>query len=409
MNKKEYIEKIKNLIVNRVRFHAPKIDNDNIDFELLEIVGIDKKLPIFRYNKPLDANFYQAFFEAKKEVNFNLILTEKPLIRENKVLSLPNTVVVFEEEMGSKLLSTIENLNINYSSHSSFTPEIDEDYIKVNDEKIDLEYIPYYLYKKGSNQNVIFEITEFLLNGKNYILNFTNPYKSKKKVSFQLNVTLPRGYYIFQNDGQSVEIENLCNKDKAYFNYALKGAKFTFSCVSGLESSTHACVNLTFTTELYPLEQKRFYFNYGENKYTLNSPRECKEFFQISQSKMNEIFDIQINSRNKEFDTLFNREIPQNIWVSWLKNGVDEESENFYLKTKQNILKQVEGGWQINEEMKQLKEVRFFRNLGWKRVFIVSGESRYIFADNTKYFNFTLLTNEIFKKNNEIYLSFGQT
>ena len=124
---------------------------------------------------------------------------------------------------------------------------------------------------------------------------------------------------------------------------------------------------------------------------------------------MNEIFDIQINSRNKEFDTLFNREIPQNIWVSWLKNSVDEESENFYLKTKQNILKQVEGGWQINEEMKQLKEVRFFRNLGWKRVFIVSGESRYIFADNTKYFNFTLLTNEIFKKNNEIYLSFGQT
>ena len=122
---------------------------------------------------------------------------------------------------------------------------------------------------------------------------------------------------------------------------------------------------------------------------------------------MDEIFDIKINSKNKKFDGIFNRYLPQKIWLSWLKNDIDEESENFYLKTKQSLLKKVDGGVQINEEIEGLKEVRFFRNSGWKRVFIVPSESRYLFADKTKYFNFTLLTNEIFAKNNEIYLSFG--
>ena len=407
MTKKEYIEKLKNLIVNRVKFHAPKLVDDRVDFDLLAVVGIDRQLPIFKFDKPLDKIFYHAFFEAKKEVPFNLILTEEPLVGEKKVKGLANTFVMFEAEMGSSLLASIEKLNINYRSNTSFKSEIEEDYMKINDRKIELEYIPYYLHKKGSDNNIIFEIKEFLLNGKNFLLSFTNPYKSKKSVRFEINVTLPKGYYFFKNDGNAVEIESLTSGDKAYFNYNLKGAKFSFSCIGGLESSTHACINLSFQTELLPLEQKRFYFNYGENKYLFLSAKQAKDFFDLSQNKMDEIFDIKINSKNKKFDGIFNRYLPQKIWLSWLKNDIDEESENFYLKTKQSLLKKVDGGVQINEEIEGLKEVRFFRNSGWKRVFIVPSESRYLFADKTKYFNFTLLTNEIFAKNNEIYLSFG--
>ena len=67
-----------------------------------------------------------------------------------------------------------------------------------------------------------------------------------------------------------------------------------------------------------------------------------------------------------------------------------------------------EKGASINEKFKGLKEVKFFRNLGWKRVFILHNNSCYMYADKIKYFGFTLLTKEIFKKNNEIYLSFGK-
>ena len=169
MTKKEYIEKLKNLIVNRVKFHAPKLVDDRVDFDLLAVVGIDNNLPIFKFDKPLDKIFYHAFFEAKKEVPFNLILTEEPLVGEKKVKGLANTFVMFEGEMGSTLLATIEKLNINYRSNTSFKSEIEEDYIKINDRKIELEYIPYYLHKKGSDNNIIFEIKEFLLNGKNFL------------------------------------------------------------------------------------------------------------------------------------------------------------------------------------------------------------------------------------------------
>ena len=407
MTKKEYIEKIASLIINRVRFHAPVVKDDDIDFELLEVVGMKKDLPVFKYEKPLDKVFYAAFVMAQEMVEFNLILTKQPEILQRRVQNMPNTFVIFEEEMGSTLHRTIDALNINYSSHSKFTEKIEEEYIALNGQKISLDYVPYYLYKKGSNNSVLYEISEFILNGKNFLLSFTNPYKQNKILEFEINVLLPKGYYIFHDDGESVEIENLCNKDKAYFNYNLKGAKFSFSCISGLESSTHACVNLRMKIELRPLEMKKFYFNYGENRYCFSSPKDAVNFFHISQEKMNEIFDVQVQTKDKKFDELFNRYIPENIWLSWLKNGVDEESENYYLKTRENLVKNVNGAMQINEHFEGLKEVRFFRNLGWKRVFIVPSESRYLFANKIKYFNFTLLTKEIFSKNKEIYLSFG--
>ena len=70
-------------------------------------------------------------------------------------------------------------------------------------------------------------------------------------------------------------------------------------------------------------------------------------------------------------------------------------------------VKKSEKGEQINQDIKGLKEVKFYRNSKWKRVFILHNSSCYMFADKVKYFNFTLLTNEIFNKNNEIYLSFA--
>ena len=90
------------------------------------------------------------------------------------------------------------------------------------------------------------------------------------------------------------------------------------------------------------------------------------------------------------------------------KNDIDEKSENEWLKMRNQIVFCDEKGASINEQFKGLKEVKFFRNLGWKRVFILHNNSCYMYADKIKYFGFTLLTKEIFKKNNEIYLSFGK-
>ena len=80
MTKSEYIQKLKNLILQRVNFHAPKPRDSEIDYSVLNIVGIDASYPIFIFKKPLNEIFYKAFLLAKQEVEFNLILTENPLV-----------------------------------------------------------------------------------------------------------------------------------------------------------------------------------------------------------------------------------------------------------------------------------------------------------------------------------------
>lgn len=406
MTKKEYITSLTNLIINRVTFHCPKVKGE-VDYALLDAIGIDGKLPIFLFNKKIDKIYYQAFLEAQKKVKFNLILSNKVDVSKKKFASLENTYIIPNNERGSLLSSTLENLNINYISHSNFENKLDGEYLKINDKKIPFEYLPYFLTKKLMFDGVIADAKCYILNGKNYNLSFTNTRETEQEISFEFNLPLPRGYYTFDRLDRCIQIENLTNKNKAYFNFNIRGADITFSTMNGIESCTFACIHLKCLLTLLPKESKKIYFNYGENKYCLNSPKEMQYFFELSQEKMNNIFDLRVTTRDSKFDENFNLSLPRKIWEKWQNLDIDEESENSYLKMRNLIVQNSEKGCQISKDFKGLKEVKFYRNNGWKRVFIVHNNSCYLFADKVKYYNFTLLTKEIFDKNNEIYLSFA--
>ena len=407
MDKKEYIEKLTNLIINKVKYHSPNVNTNLIDFALISAVGINPSYPIFIFKKELDNIFYKAFLKAKKIVDFNLILFKKPKVSDRKILKLNRTFVMLENEIGSSLFYSLDALNINYVTHSDYENKLEGEYIKINGHTIQFDYYPYYFYKKIMIDGVIVEIKQFLLNGKNFLINFVNTHRTNKKVNFEINLPLPRGYYYFKKSIDSVEIENLTSKQKAYFNYRFKDAIINFSTMNGIESCTFACVNLKGEIKLLPKQTKKYYYNYGDKKYCLYSPKEMEYFFKISQHKMNEIFDIKITSHNKQFDDNINFYLPQKIWEKWQNFDVDEEKENEWLKLRKNIVTKNEFGEQINKALQGLKEVKFYRNSRWKRVFILHNNSCYLFADKIKYYNFTLLTKEIFDKNNEIYLSFA--
>ena len=74
---------------------------------------------------------------------------------------------------------------------------------------------------------------------------------------------------------------------------------------------------------------------------------------------------------------------------------------------KGKIIKQSEYGIEISKDV-NLKQIKMFKNGVWKQIFVMFGENNYLFAGKVKYYNFTILTKEIFDKNNEIYLSFVQ-
>lgn len=406
MTKKEYIQNLENLIVNRVKYHSPE-KAEYIDFSLLDAVGIDASYPIFIFDRSLDNIYYKAFYQAKKRVDFNLILTQKTKVSEKRVKQLNKTFIIYKEEMGSILTHTLNSLNINYVTHSDFKNKLDGEYIKVDGQKIEYDYLPYFYTKKNFCHGVIVDSKIFLLNGKNYLINFTNTQNKVQKINFEFNLPLPRGYYSFKRGDNFIGIENLTSQAKAFFNYNLKNSKISFSTMCGIESCNFACINFFCQVELLPKENKKCYFNFGENKYCLKNPKEMQMFFEISQNKMNEIFDVKVLTRDNQFDQMFNLSLPRNIWEKWQNFEIDEKSENLWLKLKNEILNIQQNGIKISQEFKGLKEVKIYRNLGWKRVFIVHNNCCYMYADKVKYFNFTLLTKEIFDKNNEIYLSFA--
>lgn len=406
MKKNEFIEKVKNLIINKVRFHAPNLVSDNIDFDLLSVVGINPVYPIFMFSKPLDNIFFEAFKRAKKEVKFNLILTKRPLISVKKIDKLDFTKLLYEEDMGSKLFYLLDGLNINYISHSDFEKRLKNNYLKINGEEINFDFYPYYFYKKLQINGVIFEGKEFLINGKNFHLTFSNPHTDEREIYVEFNMPLPRGYYIFKKGINFIEICNINTREKAYFNYQANGAEVSFSSINGLENSTFACINVRCKVELKRKEFKHIFFNFGQLKFLSLKPNELKDYFQISQNKMFEMFDIVINSHDKKLDELFNFSLPRKIWENWEKLSVNEQSENEWLKLKNKILLEFDKGEKINEKFKGLKEVKLYRNSNWRRVFIVHGDNEYLYDGRTKYFNFSLLTKEILSQNSEIYLSF---
>ena len=253
----------------------------------------------------------------------------------------------------------------------------------------------------------IIDVKKFLLNGKNYICDLLNTRDELIKTSIEINIPLPRGYYVFNKGYDSIEIMNLTTKQKVFFNYSVKKNQAIFSCFDGIESSTFACVNLIFQIELLPKEKKRLFFNLGEEKMSALSAKDMQKFFEMSQNLMNNVFDVKIASHNKAFDNDFNYKLPRLIWESWLNFDFDEKSENEWIKIRNGIVKNNSSGFEINDEYKNLKEVKIFDNDVWKRVFIVHNDCKYLFAGRTKYYNLTLITKEIFSKNNEFYLSFS--
>ena len=77
MNRKENIENVARIIVNRVRYHAPILFDGDVNFEILEDFGIDTSKPIFKFENELSKPLMKAFSLAKQKVNFNFVTTKK--------------------------------------------------------------------------------------------------------------------------------------------------------------------------------------------------------------------------------------------------------------------------------------------------------------------------------------------
>ena len=406
MTKKEYVEKAKNAILNRVRFHAPIVFDGDVDLQSLKQQGVDTQKPIFKFDKKLDRHLVKAFLMAKKEEDFNLLLDCEKVDRFQE-RQLSKTAIFFSRNMSNKFLEGINKLNINYPSSSNYNLVYKDKFVKLDENFLNLKFEPFALSNLHYQDEVLFSYREFVLNGNCILVKLQNNSKETKKKLLEINLPLHKGYYFFKRQKKSIFIENLITKSKFFFNFLCKNAKFSFSNVNGLENSLYCCVNVLLNLTLKPNEEKVLFFNFGTEKFVPKNCAEMEKFFAVSQKLCREVFNVKVKTKNPKFDNYFNKILPHQIWINWVNGESDLLLEQKYQTYKKLFVRGTKKMSFVRFKQIGLRELGLFNGSYYKKIVIVVGTEQCLKVGKTNFYNTNDVTEKTLKKREPISLCFG--
>lgn len=360
MKRKEYVFKMANLIRNRVLYHAPIKYTGDVDFQRIINRGIDLSLPIFVFEKEMKKEMLLSFIEAQKQTRFNLIIDRCDRVAMKKIKNC------FWIE--GELLQQLKKLDINYKSTSPYKIHQEEDFIKVQGEKIAFAEKDFMMDYKGMSGKVLCKIKKYLLSGLCMQIDVINTSNSIEDFSFEYNQNLPHGYYSFELLKKGVKIGNLITNEEMFLNINTQPQFSNFSCVDGVESSAFAKINFCIIKRLAPFEKRSFFINFGKHEFSLNNQSEMEYFYALSQKKNMEIFDVKIESKNKFFERSFNRYLPQKIWQSWLDGKRDENSEDEYNLIKNSIVRKEKNKYIFLKNSYPITSISCFDGNAYKKI-----------------------------------------
>ncbi len=410
MTKKEYIERAKKSILNRVRFHAPIVYDDKLDRRILFEHGVDVEKPIFKFEKQLTKPLLKAFELAEKEEKFNLLISTDSFDRsKEKRLSRLNNVVIFSKHTSSKaFLEMINKLNINYQSSSNYNLLFKDKFFKVNNQILNPNFEDFSLHQTLVVDDFFVDYTEFVLNGNNHFLKIQNSSKDTKSVVVEFNLPLQKGYYFFKRLAKSILVENLLTREKSYLNFICRNAKFSFSEVDGLENSIFSCINVKVKLTLAGREESFVFFNFGEKSFSFKGFHDIVKFKEIARVKCCEIFNLQVKTKNPKFDFFFNRSLPQKIWINWLNGEIDEKLEEKYLTLKRLFMKGSNKLSFVNFKQIELRELGVFNGEYYKKILVISGSEKFLRVGQTFFYNVNGITNRSLKSKEPLSVCFGE-
>lgn len=412
MTKKEYIEKAKNLIVNRVRFHAPILFDSEVDEGVLKESGIDASLPVFKFEKNLNRRLVKAFELAHLEEKFNLVISGLKTDRHNikciRQLEKMHNTTILGEYCSKRLLEMVNKLNINYSSSSNFNLVYQDKFFSVNGARLNPYFQDFSLCQEAVFEDVLVSYKEFVLNGQNIFVKFLNKTSQEKKLMVELNIPLEKGYYYFKRVSSAVAIENLISKEQMHFNFLCSGAKFSFSNVDGLENSVYCCVNVKIMLNLKPKQRKVMFFNFGESKFSVKNEGEIENLFSMATKQVRNIFDVQVKTREPKFDLFFNKSLPRKIWLNWLNGKADEALEQKYVTYRRLFVKGKEKISFVKFSEIGVKEIGIFNGEYYKKILIANGDESFLKVGRTYFYSNNDITKRTLTSREPVVLSFGK-
>lgn len=410
MRKKDYIEKAKETILNRVRFHAPVVYDSQIDKAVLCEHGIDISKPVFKFDKTLNKRLVKAFELAQQEEDFNLVLSCSSLgnLSGNALKQIKTFTYYSASKSPVAFVEMINKLNINYQSSSNYNLVFKDKFFKVNNQILNPHYEEFSLRQNCVVDDVFVDYSEFVLNGTNFFVTLENKSTEKRKVFVELNIPFKKGYYYFKKLQNAIMIENLITKEKFFLNFVCRNAKFSFSNIDGLENSVFCCINAKITFSLEKKEEKFVFFNLGDSKISLKYLNDIKKFQKTAKEKTCEIFNVKVKTKNAKFDQFFNKTLPQKIWINWLNGEIDLKWEEKYLTLKKLFIKGVDNYSFVPFKEIGLKELGIYNGEYYKKILVVGGNEKFLKVGKTFFYNINGVTNHSLKSQEPIVLSFGQ-
>ena len=409
MKKSEYILKIKDAILKRVRFHAPVCFDGEINKNVLSFNGVNLNFPIFKYDKKLDNNILKAFKLALNEEKFNLLVPIEVLdAKTEKFLEkMENCALYSEKSSPFDFVSMINKLNINYAVKSNYDIKFKDKFFCINDYVVNPIYNEFCLHKSEEIFGVDFSYDEFILNGNNIYVKLKNIQKEENKICINFNLPLKKGYYVFKRRGSAIYIQNLLSGEKKIFSYVCKNAKFSFSCIDGIENSCFATINVKAIIPLKPNEEKVVFFLLSDKKLPLKNKNDFEKLKEISIKKNMEIFDLRVKTKNVKFDQFFNNTLPKKIWLNWNMEKVDNSLIEKYSTLRRLFIKGKDKIDFVPFKEIGLKELGIFNGEYYKKIVVAFGVEKFLQVGKTKFSNISNITNFSLKKSDPIYLSFS--
>lgn len=363
MTKKEQIQNVARVIANRVRYHAPIVYDDDVDFKELEKFGIDVSLPIFKFEKQMTKSLMKAFFLAKKIVNFNLVVTEKT--------NCPFALFLPTESVNLRLVQMVNKLNINYKTVSNYNPKFEIDYLKINGETLNLNFNDFVLEKNKSIDGVLVTERRFVCSGECVILELCNSNSKQAEVIIDFNKNLRQGNYFFKKEKSSLRVQNLFSKELNFFNTNFNLNNLFFSCVDGVENSCFARIKFQQKIVLKPYQKKCYFINYGDKCFSVKTQKDMEDLLLLSKKKCYENFDVKIFTSEKKADERFNLIVPREIWINWLNGKRDLNLEKAYMQEKERIVLKKQNRVNFNAvDYKNFREIDIFDGREFRCVYI---------------------------------------
>lgn len=408
MNKKEYIERAKECILNRVKFHAPILYDDEIDKRALFEKGVDINLPIFKYEKKLNRHLLKAFKLAQEDEKFNLVLAESSLQNLNqKCLNGLENVCVFSKNDKASFLKSVNKLNINYFSSSNYSAKFSENFVCINGERLNPGFDDFSLSKIQNYDGVLVDYKEFVLNGNNLFLHLQNNMQKVQKITLEINFLLKNGYYFIKKAQKNVVIENLLNKSKTFINYVCEHAVFSFSNVDGLQNSKFCCVNVKASFTLKAGQAKNVFFNFGEDKFLFKQSDNFEKLVECAKVAAHQIFNVKVKTKNTKFDLMFNKTLPQKIWLNWVNNTPDIALEEKYLSYKRMFVRGKDVLSLVPFKEIGLRELGIFNGKYYKRFVAVCSDRAFFKIGKIVFYNLQNISKMILKSREPVSFSFG--